>query len=404
MNILFVDHYNVFKPQFGAEQRSNLLLQACCKIASVDIILWNEYHQMPNIENCKIIYENNIEKDKTFLQKIKPKINTLISFDYECICSIDKKKQKIVANFLSQKHYDYIVVRYIPNAINYGLLNYIDRLVIDIDDNPILSLTNHFTSPINSRFRKFARWLYWKIIEIKLFAAKKAYSKIVNSIKIPFVSNIDDIRINECKCVHLPNVSFTESNAKLCDFSATSKRVIWVGLVKYQPNYLGLEHFFEFIYPKVVKIIPDFEVVIVGKYGDYDVSKWQKLHGVTVKGFVEDLELEYSSTRAAIIPCYSGAGTNIKVLEAMRMKRPCITSEYGARGYDKYFDGNQDYLVCKNDDEFANSIIDVLENEQKNHTIGNNGYQKVSKYFSKDRFFNIVASSFNKTSNLYEHS
>lgn len=382
MNILFIDDKNVLSPSFGAEQRSNLLLRACCKIAHVDLVLFKKYQITPDIESCQIVYENNIENRITHLDKIKK----LLSFNFGCVWTVNHKQQEIISKILSKQKYDYIVVRYVPKAIQYGLLKYADKLVIDIDDNPITCLINQLKSSAKS-----IKKIYWKI---KLPFAKKAYSNIVKRIKIPFVSNIEDAKINESKCVHLPNVSFTESVVDLCDFSNTSKRVIWVGLVSYPPNYTGLEHFFDCIYPKVLSKIPDFEVVIAGKYDNYDTSKWQKLQGVSVKGFVEDLEHEYSLARAAIVPCYAGAGTNIKVLEAMRMKRPCITSEYGSRGYDKYFESNYDYLVCKNDEDFAASIIDMFENENRNHTISNNGFEKVSKYFSKEGFMNIVASAF----------
>jgi len=391
MDILFVDEFNVFKPRFGAEQRSNLLLYACCKIAHVDVVLFKQYGETPDIENCRIVYEKNI--DITILDKIK----TLLSFGYECFGAVNKKMQKVISELLSVKKYDYIVARYIPKAVRYGLLKFADRLVIDIDDNPITGIINQHKSPTALlTLQKKAIRLHKKL---KLPFYKKAYANIVKSIKIPFVSNIKDIAVNAAKCVHLPNVPFTEPNVDYCDFSATSKKVIWVGLVSYPPNYLGLEHFFECIYPKVLSKIPDFEVIIVGKYGDYDVSKWKVLQGVSVEGFVEDLEAEYLSVRAAIVPCYSGAGTNIKVLEAMRMKRPCITSEYGARGYDNYFERNVDYLVCKDDDNFATSIIDMLENKDKNHTISKNGFEKVSKYFSKEGFYKIVESCLKNDSN-----
>lgn len=390
MNILYIDELNVFSPRFGGEQRSNLLLRACCKVAHVDVVLFKQFQQQPNIENCHIFYEDNIENHYTLWDKV----NELLSFNYKCLGSINnRRREKIISELLYRKEYDYIVVRYVPKAINYGLLKYIDRLVVDIDDNPVTCIINKYNLPEHKKWKKLAKQGYLKI---KLPFIEKQFLKIVDSLKIAFVSNFEDIQINKSKCIHLPNVPFMEPNANFCDFSVTKKRVIWVGLVNYPPNYLGLEHFFECIYPKVMSKIPDFEVVVCGKYDDFDVSRWRKLQGVSVKGFVEDLESEYSSARAAIVPCYSGAGTNIKVLESMRMKRPCITSEYGARGYDNYFEKNVDYLVCKNDDDFAASIIDMLENEQRNHEISANGFEKVSNFFSKDGFIDIVTSSFNK--------
>ena len=389
MNILFVDDLNVFAPRFGAEQRSNLLLNACCTIAQVDVVLFERYDVTPNIDNCQIVFEDNIYNNYTFWDIFK----SLLYFNYKYLSGVNRRKQEIISNSLRKKKYDFIVVRYLPKAINYGLLPYIDKLVIDIDDNPITCLQNQIKSTINHNLINLAKRIYW---QIKLPFIKRSLCNFTGDIRIPFVSNIEDTHINESKCVYLPNVSFSEPNVDFCDFSKTTKRVIWVGLVSYQPNYLGLEHFFEYIYPIVLSKIPDFEVVVIGKYDAYDISRWQKLKGVFVKGFVENLELEYASARAAIVPCYSGAGTNIKVIEAMRMKRPCITSEIGARGYNSFFENNSDYLVSKDDESFAASIVEMLENEHRNYTISNNGFEKASKYFSKDSFLNIIASSFRK--------
>ena len=389
MNILFIDEYNVFAPAFGAEQRSNLLLRACCKIANVDLVLFKKYDILPNIDSCKIVFEENIDNKYNLWNKIKK----ILSFRYNNISVVNQKKKKVISQLLCKKDYDYIVVRYVPLAINFGLLEYVDRLVIDIDDNPIKCFINQFNLPEKCKWKKMVKHFY---LQIKLPFIRKVFTNIVGNIRIPFVSNIEDVYIDKSKCVYLPNVPFTEPDAKFCDFSVSSRRVIWVGVVNFPPNYWGLEHFFECIYPKVLAKIPDFEVVIVGKYGDYNIDQWRNLQGVSVKGFVEDLEMEYALSRAAIVPVYMGAGTNIKVLEAMRMKRPCITTECGARGYDNFFEDKRDYMVCKNDDEFANSIIDMLEDELKNHTMSSNGFERVSKFFSQESFFNIVSSAFNK--------
>lgn len=389
MDILFVDETNVFEPSFGGEQRSNLLLRACCRIANVDLVLFKKYQIMPNIEKCRIVYENDLENRNNLWNEIKK----FFSFNHKCISGVNKRREKIISDLIKGKKYDFIVVRYVDRAICAGLLKYADKLVIDIDDNPVACMKNRFSSPEKLRLKKVIGQLYLKI---KLPFVKKAFDKIITNTKISFVSNCEDIGIYESSSVYLPNVPFTEPDVKYCDFSVSSRRVIWVGVVNFPPNYLGLEHFFDCIYPKVLAKIPDFEIVIVGKYGNYDVNKWRNLQGVHVKGFVEDLETEYASARAAIVPVYMGAGTNIKVLEAMRMKRPCITTECGSRGYDTFFEENRDYIVCKNDDDFATSIIEMLEDEQKNHTMSNRGFEKVLKFFSQDSFFYIVSSAFNK--------
>ena len=71
MNILFVEDKNVLSPSYGAEQRSNLLLRACCKIAHVDLVLFKKYQITSSIENCQIVYENDMENHLTHWDNIK---------------------------------------------------------------------------------------------------------------------------------------------------------------------------------------------------------------------------------------------------------------------------------------------------------------------------------------------
>ena len=120
------------------------------------------------------------------------------------------------------------------------------------------------------------------------------------------------------------------------------------------------------------------------------LDKWCKIDGVKYMGFVDDLQQEYEQARLVVVPIYGGAGTNIKVLEAMQMRRPCVTTIYGVRGFSEFFADGKDILVAKDDTAFAEKIVTILQNEHQNHTIAMNAHVAMKAHFSRDAFNEIV--------------
>ena len=56
--------------------------------------------------------------------------------------------------------------------------------------------------------------------------------------------------------------------------------------------------------------------------------------GVTVTGRVADVRPQISDCLAVVVPVRSGAGTRLKILEAMAMKRAVVSTALGAEGLD----------------------------------------------------------------------
>ena len=126
------------------------------------------------------------------------------------------------------------------------------------------------------------------------------------------------------------------------------------------------------------------------------LDKWSKIEGVQYMGFVDDLQLEYLQAQVVVVPIYGGAGTNIKVLEAMQMRRPCVTTSYGVRGFSEYFEDNKEILIAENDTAFADNVVSLLKDEKKNHTIATNAYTAMTAHFSRKAFNEIVKNTFGK--------
>ncbi|MBQ3943997.1 MAG: glycosyltransferase family 4 protein, partial [Alphaproteobacteria bacterium] len=153
----------------------------------------------------------------------------------------------------------------------------------------------------------------------------------------------------------------------------------------------GIDHFVRFVFPLIRLIVPNAELHLVGGCNDQVwVEKLQMTNGVLYRGFVDDLLMEYAAARVTVAPIYSGTGTNIKVLESMQARRPCITTICGFRGFDGCFSNNRELVVVDDDEEFSEQVVSLLTNIDRNHRMAEMAYQCVVTHFTREAFNSIV--------------
>jgi glycosyltransferase involved in cell wall biosynthesis len=111
-------------------------------------------------------------------------------------------------------------------------------------------------------------------------------------------------------------------------------RLLFVGSLNYEPNAQGLEWFVREVAPRArERTHIDIEVVGPGRRGP-------ELPGVRYLGPVDDLDPVYARAHAAVVPLRAGAGSRLKVLEALAHGVPLISTSLGVEGYDIH-DGEQ---------------------------------------------------------------
>ncbi len=384
MNILFVSpKYNPFNGVgWGAVQRTNLLFEACLKLGHVDLAVFQD-GVVPTKQNCEVVWSQSDVNHKDTESRFRKLWRLLFPFRPYIVFPKNPYISGIVANIIDspQKNYDLIVCRYIPDAMQCGLLDYADRLVIDVDDNPV------DIDRTNAQISRTRRNRMYHLI--RSYYLERIVMDIQNKCHFTFYTNRGQARYKNS--AYLPNVPFYDFEIQCVDFSTTSPRILFVGNMSYGPNCDGVDHFIKEVFSLVRQQIPNAELHLVGgcNMEEY-ISRWQEIKGVEFLGFVEDLSTVYTAARVAIVPIYSGAGTNIKTLEAMQAHRPCVTTQYGLRGYENYFCNGKHVLVAGSDVEFADHVVSLLSNQDRNHNLANEAYQVLNKHFTRDVFNSIV--------------
>jgi glycosyltransferase involved in cell wall biosynthesis len=105
-------------------------------------------------------------------------------------------------------------------------------------------------------------------------------------------------------------------------------RILFVGVVHYQPNYRGLVWFIEEVLPLVRSQLPcQFDVV-----GALHDAPPPAPDDVRFHGAVPSLESFYRDAHVVVVPIRYGSGTRMKVLEAMAYGRPVVSTSVGVQG------------------------------------------------------------------------
>ncbi len=155
--------------------------------------------------------------------------------------------------------------------------------------------------------------------------------------------------------------------------------VVFTGNMGYPPNINGAEFLVREIMPLVWSERPETTVVIAGASPAPKVKNLAS-EKVLITGWVDDIRSYYASSRVFIAPMRIGTGLQNKVLEAMSMKLPCITSPLANKALGARDD--IEVLIGKNTEIYAQHILSLLSDSEARNQLGENGYQFVLQHFN----------------------
>ncbi|MBL7137946.1 MAG: glycosyltransferase [Bacteroidales bacterium] len=155
--------------------------------------------------------------------------------------------------------------------------------------------------------------------------------------------------------------------------------LVFTGNMSYPPNVHSCEFLVNKIIPRVLEKKPDLNVLIAGANPTMRVMVLRSPQ-IEVSGWVPDIREAYARAKIFIAPMQLGTGLQNKLLEAMAMKIPCITSPLANEALTARV--GEEILVGETPQDYADHIIELLDNEKLAAGIAEQGYQFVLKNYS----------------------
>ncbi|PNE05756.1 glycosyltransferase family 4 protein [Priestia megaterium] len=382
-NILFLTHLYPYPPDDGGRIVTFNTLNELNKYGH-NIYLCTfaekneELNELPIDVECSVIpfnYENNYSKLlKNIYQKEPFNMKKYINIDME----------RAIKHILEKNKIDIVYIDHLHMA-------YYAKFINELNSDVKFVLRQHnVESTIFERAVKeennFAKKMYLKLQHKKLY---KYESEIVSLFeKIYTITEEDKKRLysmnSKVEITNLPagvDVSkyFPMENENETDYPT----LVFLGTMSWLPNINGIEWFLDEVFPGVLKVHPNTKLYIVGKNPPEKIYRYQKQYAenIVITGYVEDERDYVVLADAFIVPLRIGGGMRIKILNALAMRKPVVTTTIGVEGINL---GDNSLLVADSSEEFLNATLKLIQDKPLSKRISTNGWKDVTEKYTNE--------------------
>lgn len=154
----------------------------------------------------------------------------------------------------------------------------------------------------------------------------------------------------------------------------------FVGNMSYPPNIEAVH----FIANEILTQLPNLRFSISGATPHPSIQKLTKQNtNIKLIGWVDDIRTSYADLKIFIAPMMIGTGMQNKLLEAMAIGIPCITTELANNAINAIH--NESIIVANTKDEMILAINTLLNDSDFSKTIGKNGRDFVRINYSWEK-------------------
>lgn len=152
--------------------------------------------------------------------------------------------------------------------------------------------------------------------------------------------------------------------------------LVFVGNMGYFPNVEASR----FLVKKIIPLLPEgTSLLLAGARPDPQVKALAG-NNIHISGWVDDIRDAYADGKIFVAPLFTGSGQQNKILEAMAMGIPCITTSLvnqaiGARP-------DQEILIADNAETFAQQIMRLQSQSELRNQLGEAGRKWVQEKYS----------------------
>jgi glycosyltransferase involved in cell wall biosynthesis len=177
----------------------------------------------------------------------------------------------------------------------------------------------------------------------------------------------------------VPNGVDTQTNRPDPSIQPTPYSLIYSGAVTYNANYDAVSYFIRDVLPLVRARAPQTTFTVTGSTGKVDVSDLAGLPGVTFSGYLPSVAPAVQGSWAMVTPLRVGGGTRLKILEAMALGTPVISTSKGAEGLNAR--SGTELLIADTPAALADAVCDLFANPEQRAQLAAAGRALVEREY-----------------------
>lgn len=154
--------------------------------------------------------------------------------------------------------------------------------------------------------------------------------------------------------------------------------LVFSGKMDYRPNVDAVLWFADEVWPLICRERPSTSWAIVGQKPHARLEHLRGLPGVTVTGWVEQVQPYLAGAQVMIMPFRIGSGTRLKLIEAMAAGKAIVSTTVGAEGFP--VQPNVQLLLADTAPKFATAVLQLLSQPPKQTQLGQAAQQFAQQY------------------------
>lgn len=162
-----------------------------------------------------------------------------------------------------------------------------------------------------------------------------------------------------------------------------SDTLVYSGALTYGANFDAMDHFLREIFPTIRAQRPNARLSVTGKLDGVPVDRLPITEGVTLTGYLDDVRPAIAQSWACVVPLRVGGGTRLKILEAMALGTPVVSTTKGAEGLE--VTPGEDILIADEPADFAAATSRLLSDPALRGRLAANGKRLVHERYSWDQ-------------------
>lgn len=382
MRLLYVSTWFPYPPDNGARTRAYNLLRQLAGVHEVHLVTFmptatNERH-LPYLRalcpSVQVVRRDPFRRDpvRALLGYFSTRPRGLAS-------TYSREMMATVSAAIQEQRFDAVIASTVVVA-PYALAQRQCRKILE-EQNFLTRMMWERYKRQHDPLRRLVAWLTWRKsarYETLLFRQFDAIS---------MVSEVDRAAVVDLMPDLWQRVSVIPNGVDLEYYSLSGEAplpntLIYSGPLVHNANLDAMNYFLREILPAIQAELPDVSLTITGLMDGVSVRSLPLSDRVTLSGYVDDIRPLVRRSWACVVPLRIGGGTRLKLLEALALGTPVISTTKGAEGLG--LTPGREVLVADDPAAFAAETVRLLRDRSLRDELAKRGRALVEREYSWD--------------------
>lgn len=378
MNILYLVSRVPYPTNKGDKLRAYSHLNSLMKFHHITLFAINDFSDISIAEEkvkkiCNRLLIQPLFRLNIIFNLFKGLFNKLpfqVSYFYS-----RKVKNKILQEINSNKP-DLIICQLIRMAEYVKEINDIPK-IIDYVDAISFGLEGRIKKE-NFLMRMIIKNEYKRVLKYELELSNKFDAQLITTERDYIKINLHDKEKLHIIPIGIDNEYFTPSSQHL----KKEYDLLFVGNMEYPPNEDAALYIIKEILPLLKNDFINIKICIAGSSPTKKLLKYRS-NEVIITGWVDDIKGVYRRSKIFIAPMRLGSGVQIKLLQALAIGIPSITTDLSFQGL--FSEAKDVLIIAEKPDEYVKAIHKLLSDENFYNSLSEKGKLFAIKNYSMDK-------------------